>query len=62
MGQTFPTTCPHNAEGQKLVPGVQTKCRMCGAAIEPAPAAVNAENKVSPGELSANYPGVGAAI
>lgn len=57
MGQQSPTICAHNAEDQPLVPGRPVRCRKCGAQIEPAPEAVNASNQVSPGQITATYPG-----
>ena len=57
MSQIFPTTCSHNAEGQTLIPGRPVRCRKCGAHIEPAAEAVNANNNVSPGQITADYPG-----
>ena len=50
------TICPHNAEGQTLIPGVGVHCRMCGADIQPAPEAVST-GAVQAGAIQAVYPG-----
>lgn len=51
------TSCAHNAEAQKLIPGHPVPCRKCGTPIEPEAQAVNEENKVAPGVLNGSYPG-----
>lgn len=47
------TTCAHNAEGQRLIAGVATPCRKCGAMIEPAAGSQG----IAGGPVAAAYPG-----
>lgn len=54
MAQASPTSCPHNAPGQALVPGQQTICRQCGARIEPTSRAGQIASQQS---VNAAYPG-----
>lgn len=55
---TLPTStiCPHNAEGQTLLPGAPVHCRMCGAFLE-APVGSNGAAGTPPAAAIAEYPG-----
>jgi hypothetical protein len=61
MPQNLATICPHDAEEQVRVPGMITKCRKCGAPLEPEARAVaqkpTAAPNISPAGIAAGYPG-----